>query len=377
MERPQAFPALLRSRGRSSDALDWIVEPLRKQGYAFLELSSHEKSIVDALFRQSRSFFARTNPEKEAFKLYPTPGGYLTPFPGTYELFEFRRGLSKCPPELAAEGMAAFMLFEALALSVTKAIERFAQIELAAVCSDRACTMRCIHYDRPLESVGDADVGAAPSAPLPVGSNVRVTSMAALSGASGKVAIASTQEATVELCGLPSAVAAVYGPRVSMSWEHTRKIERNVPGMYPAHTDSSLVTIAPRSTIAGLEAKDLHTGAWFPIEELMLPSECLVFVGDPLDYATAHRIPALMHRPSVCRGEPPATGASASDHRIATPFFLYPRESAFVSPADLPRISFKALNSNIKQCRDHFPWKRRCSYYSDLTYSTVEAHEVQ
>ena len=34
-------------------------------------------------------------------------------------------------------------------------------------------------------------------------------------------------------------------------------------GLYPTHTDSSLVTVGPVAEIAGLEVKDLRTGRWF------------------------------------------------------------------------------------------------------------------
>ncbi|CAE7213759.1 F6H1-1 [Symbiodinium necroappetens] len=145
-----------------------------------------------------------------------------------------------------------------------------------------------------------------------------------------------------------------------------RMLRPDSPGMYPAHTDSSLITVAPKSSAPGLEVKDLQTGEWFNVEDLLNDGEALLFVGDPLDYASGHRYPALMHRPAVCRG---SSAASSMEHRISTPFFLYPRSDAVLAPGWLPRLVFEDLNGNVNKCRDRFPWKKHTCYYSDLVYS--------
>merc|ERR1711920_129949 len=102
-------------------------------------------------------------------------------------------------------------------------------------------------------------------------------------------------------------------------------IRPKCPGIYPAHTDSSLVIISPRSTASGLEAKDLSTGEWFDLEQRMDVNECIVFVGDPVDYASAHRYPALMHRASVAKKcttvvHGHQSGDAIDVPRISTPF---------------------------------------------------------
>merc|ERR1712232_588012 len=97
-------------------------------------------------------------------------------------------------------------------------------------------------------------------------------------------------------------------------------------------------------------------GAWFPIEEQLQAGECLVFVGDPIDYVSAHRYPALMHRPVA----PATKSASSSQHRVSTPLFLYPRANAVLTPPSssrLPSLAFDDLNNNVNHCRDRFPWK--------------------
>merc|ERR1712032_106372 len=97
-----------------------------------------------------------------------------------------------------------------------------------------------------------------------------------------------------------------------------------------------------------------------PIEEHLKPDECLVFIGDPADYASSHRYPALMHRPAVCCKERQKAGA----HRIASPFFLYPKETAVLNPRRLPSLVFDSIQGNVGKCRDNFPWKLGTCYYS-------------
>merc|ERR1711924_245797 len=130
---------------------------------------------------------------------------------------------------------------------------------------------------------------------------------------------------------------------------------------------------APRSSTAGLEVKDLRTGEWFRIEELMKPDDVLVFLGDPLDYSSAHRYRALMHRPVVpsIGGTIPQTIVEGHvEHRISTPFFLYPRDTAVIAPGDgLASLTFNNIQGNDNRCRDNFPWKMQSCYYSDMVYS--------
>lgn len=104
-----------------------------------------------------------------------------------------------------------------------------------------------------------------------------------------------------------------------------------------------------------------------------------MFVGDPVDYVSLHRYRALMHRAAItfrgktADGVPVAAvkrnGKAGEEHRVSTPFFLYPKNSALLAPAGLPKITFDDLNGNVNQCRDVFPWKLQSCYYTDLIYS--------
>lgn len=361
-----------RGHGVSSEPLGWALEALRMQGYAMVRFSDEEKELVDALVACSRGFFARETRYKETFKVYPTPGGYLTPFPGTYELFELRRGLASCPEELR-KAMAAFALFERLALRVCEELGRDIGVDLAAMLTDNSPTLRLIHYDRPFESRGPLDHHQAPGRTPAAGTSVRLVMLAgedgALNGAKGTVLSSAGSAAEVELDAktTPRAVVAARGSsRIRVPLSNLRVIDQDAPGMYPAHADSSLVTVAPRSTAAGLEAKDLRTGEWFRLEERMRDDECLIFLGDPLDYASGHRYRALMHRPAVpCA---PLAGEGVRP-RISTPFFLYPHEQAILKAPGLPGLAFGSLNTNAGGCRDRMPWRRVSCYYSDLVYS--------
>jgi len=362
--------------------MGWILDALRTQGYAMIRLSREERQLVDGLFARSRDFFGCPGAYKETFKTYPLPGGYLTPFPGTYELFELRRGLARCPQELAGEAMGAFQLLERLALRVVTEIGRDIGVDLAAMPSDSSPAMRCIHYDRPRENRGPSDSGVL-SRPPPPGSQVRAVGLrgpeAALNGMKGRVRTSDEAGAVVAFEDLPAAVAAACGGAENrhLAFENLRAVRSNAPGVYPAHTDSSLVTVAPRSSAAGLAAKDLNTGEWFLVEEQMHEDDCLVFVGDPADYASLHRYRALMHRAAVA--DAPGSGRGGSghrssrpQHRISAPFFLYPRDSAVLTPRGLPSMVFDDLNGNVNKCRDRFPWKTQSCYYTDLVYSESE-----
>ncbi|CAK9060225.1 Teneurin-1 (Ten-1) (Protein Odd Oz/ten-m homolog 1) (Tenascin-M1) (Ten-m1) (Teneurin transmembrane protein 1) [Cleaved into: Ten-1 intracellular domain (IDten-1) (Ten-1 ICD) [Durusdinium trenchii] len=271
---------------------------------------------------------------------------------------------------LSSAAMPAFALLERISCAVCTEVGRDLGIDLAQMPCETSSTMRCIHYDRPLESRGDGDLQAPARAPA-IGTHVRLVGLqgaeASLNGLKGCVTDADADTAVVSLSGAPEAVLHQRASEtVTVQLGHLRVLWSQAPGMYPAHTDSSLVTLAPRSSAPGLEVKDLQTGEWFNVEEALLPDDCLLFVGDPLDYASAHQYPALMHRPAVC-GQ--SKGGGSGEHRISTPFFLYPRAEAVLAPQKLPRLVFDDLNGNVNGCRDRFPWKKHTCYYSDLVYS--------
>jgi len=384
-ESPPEALAPTRSYGSSCEPMGWILEPLRVQGYAIIRLTAEERELVEGLFKHSHDFFGRPESYKENFKFYPFPGGYLTPNPGSYEVFELRRGLFRCPEELAGQAMGAFRLLERLALQVTAEIGRDVGVDMAAMPDDTSPAMRCIHYDRPAKHRGPADFPGEPPFPPPANTEVRTVGLqgadAILNGMRGKVRSADAEGASVAFDELPAAVLDARGGarELRVPLANLRLMRSNAPGIYPAHTDSSLVTVAPRSVAAGLEAKDLNTGEWFMIEERLKADECLVFVGDPIDYVSLHRYRALMHRAAISHKGTNENGIplvglrkaaqTGAQHRVSTPFFLYPRNSAVLAPPGLPRITFDDLNGNINKCRDVFPWKLQSCYYTDLIYS--------
>ena len=106
-----------------------------------------------------------------------------------------------------------------------------------------------------------------------------------------------------------------------------RKAERTLMAGFPAHVDSSLLTIAPRGTVSGLSVRDYATDKYIRIERCMADDEAVLFCGDPLSFLSGHRLPACMHRPD---GLEMARQAPAT--RLSTPFFLYADQEATLDP---------------------------------------------
>eukprot|EP00958_Prasinococcus_capsulatus_P001308 scaffold115_cov304-Prasinococcus_capsulatus_cf.AAC.2 len=67
------------------------------------------------------------------------------------------------------------------------------------------------------------------------------------------------------------------------------------------HTDSTMLTVAPRASMAALEVLpfQLNRHKWQELEHTMADCDCVVFPGDCLARHTLNYYPALMHRPSV------------------------------------------------------------------------------
>eukprot|EP00435_Cladocopium_sp_Y103_P059544 s653_g21.t1 len=202
-----------------------------------------------------------------------------------------RRPVDELASLLSAAAMAAFALLEQISLAVCAEIGRELGVELSKMPTETSSTMRCIHYDRPLESRGFGDL-QAPAEPPAAGTPVRLVglagSLACLNGLKGSVI--STSPIAVSVAGAPQAVLHARGSQsVTVELANLRLLSSKAPGMYPAHTDSSLITVAPCSSAPGLEVKDLQTGEWFNVEEALQPEECLVFAGDPLVRATGRK----------------------------------------------------------------------------------------
>lgn len=142
---------------------------------------------------------------------------------------------------------------------------------------------------------------------------------------------------------------------------------------WPEHTDSSLVTIAPRSSMPALEMKRFDTNEWVSPEDGMQDDQVVVFMGDSGAYLTNNYFPSPIHRPGVKR----MLEAWKPDQptRMSTPFFLRGtsetvlRPQAFDPACSLPPLKVGDLDDNIGLCRDRMPWKIALPYYASMTYS--------
>ena len=167
-----------------------------------------------------------------------------------------------------------------------------------------------------------------------------------------------------------------FEPDSTLRVLHYDRVSAEVPmkqltRAFPDHTDSSLVTLAPRSTMAALEMKRFDTGAWECVEERMRGDEdCVVFMGDAGAYLTNNYFPSPLHRPGprrMCEAVRPGS-------RISAPFFLRAAERVVLRPSEvcecaLPQLPMQQLESNVGLCRDRVPWKLTNPYYASMKYS--------
>lgn len=153
---------------------------------------------------------------------------------------------------------------------------------------------------------------------------------------------------------------------------------------FPAHTDSTLLTLAPASCVSGLAVRDFATSRWLRIERVMAEDEAILFCGDALAFCSRHYFPACMHRPDALE-----MLQSAPSTRVATPLFLYADEEAVLdstrvrgellhdSPLPSPtpsRLSVRDFSLNVDGCREKWPWKQQGEYYSGLVLSRDSDH---
>jgi len=131
------------------------------------------------------------------------------------------------------------------------------------------------------------------------------------------------------------------------------------------HCDNTLLTLAPRGSAAGLQAKSPVDGRTFFPERHMDAHSVLVFAGDALSFLTAGHVPALMHRVL-----PPA---DARRPRLSCPFFLRARRGALLhserqgtlshgAGRSLPALLVTDLEHNAGNLRASWPWKRTPYY---------------
>lgn len=143
------------------------------------------------------------------------------------------------------------------------------------------------------------------------------------------------------------------------------------------HTDNSFVTVAPASSVRGLELLPRDDeGSWVNVEEAMsdMGDVVCVFVGDSLAKLTDAYYPSVLHRPNekACLSPFASLPATASDDerrrcgRISTPFFLRGRQDAVLGDVTVAQLEY-----NYMRCRELWPWKR-CSYYQKQTFHKAE-----
>lgn len=133
---------------------------------------------------------------------------------------------------------------------------------------------------------------------------------------------------------------------------------------FPSHTDSSLITIAPKSSMSALEMKRFDSGAWVCVEDQMSERDLVIFFGDAGAYLSGNTYPAPLHRPSVER-----MLAVSGSTRISSPFFLRGAAGVVLDPPNLPPLPIEHVENNTGGCRDGMPWKLQSSYYKELRYS--------
>ena len=133
---------------------------------------------------------------------------------------------------------------------------------------------------------------------------------------------------------------------------------------FPAHVDSSLLTIAPRANVSGLSVRDYASGRYVRVERHMQPDEAVLFVGDAISFVSSHHFPACMHRPDALE-----MVRAAPSTRLSTPFFLYADKEATLDATlaarDLPgtmrpsapRLSVRDFLQNRGNVREEWSWK--------------------
>lgn len=321
-------------------------ELLRRHGFVIVKLPPEIIKAARKAAVEMRRFFAGSNQQKARYRT-PQEGekvlshpGYLTPSPGWAELFEVRR--SKRDPQYrfpaGCEDVCMHLFDELRALSLywlavlSRHLTGDGETLPALACRDSGpATLRVIHYDQ-------------------------VPDLAA------------------ELAGLGACDAS-----------RRRDAERTIMAGFPAHTDSSLLTLAPRASTSGLAVRDYASGKWLRIERTMAEDEAVLFAGDPLAFASRHYWPACMHRPDGME-----MVRSAPSTRLSTPFFLYPDSEGVLDstlthaslrtieglplPAPIPAtLSVRDFQANLDGCREKWPWKKG-SYYAGLVLARDSDH---
>ena len=309
-------------------------ELLKTHSFVVVRLPAEIIAAARIVERKMRAFFALPNAEKNQYRT-PQEGervlshpGYLTPSPGWAELFEIRRSerdpAYKFPPQCEKACMRLFDLLREQSMHWLRVLslhlcgDEYLLPNKMAVQDTGPATLRAIHYDQLVEL-------APQLAEIPKGDD-----------------------------------------------ETRLEAERKLMAGFPAHVDSSLLTLAMRANVSGLSVRDWSTGKYLRIERRMADDEAVLFAGDALSYISSHVLPACMHRPDSLEmiRQAPST-------RLSNPFFLYPDEEALLDPklctfphgdggaavCDLPPLSVRDFRLNIANVREEWPWKKTERYY--------------
>lgn len=274
---PDAAFASLIGRADFQQAMDHI----HRRGFLVIKLPPHVLAAMAAAEPPLRKFFAQSNAEKNKYRTRQdgetvlSHPGYLTPSPGWAELFEIRKSKRdasyRFPPRCEGPCLALFDALRDLTMRWLAALSTYlcgdarALPKLAAGDTGPA-TLRAIHYDQVVE------LGA-------------------------------------QLKTIPKS--------------ERREASRRLMAGFPAHVDSSLLTLAPSGSCSGLSVRDYATNQWIRIERHLAPDEAVLFCGDPIAYISRHHFPACMHRPDAIE-----MAKQAPRTRLSTPFFLYADDEA-------------------------------------------------
>lgn len=210
-----------------SEAVEAVCDRLHEHGFIILRVPEGITQCIQDFTTACRKFFSLSDSTKNGFRT-TTHQAYLTPYPGTHEIFEFKqnnRDEDYCvPPILEKSQAAAYSILEMIAKTIFSLMAQ-------RVCTSKSSndwisllddsTHRVVNYDR-----------------------------------------------------VPGRVQTGKGSLPAPKEAFDSQFVEQVQTFFQDHTDSSLITIAPPSTEPGLDIKSLATLRWYNIEQHMVISHC-------------------------------------------------------------------------------------------------------
>lgn len=270
------------------------IQEIHVQGYSLIDLDDELVQNVFQFYDCAGRFFNQPMAYKDQFRT-PSLQGYLTPYPGLHELFEFKKSnvdpQFQVPPQFEP---CVWVVYDNL-FEICKQILKVISIQLTGGETfldwlDNS-TFRVLHYDQ-------------------------------------------VKKAPCEV----------------------------VEQFIPPHNDSSLLTIAPKSTAAALEIE--CNGEWINIEKMMNDNQAVIFAGECMARLTNNYYPALYHRPAI------SLMRQRAKTRISTPFFLRGRSDVILDSNKLDTgivgklddviatpVTIGDITDNVNNCRENMPWK--------------------